>query len=369
MKLMVIFVLSLILSLGYAQNITVEATGYGLTEAQAKADALRNAVEQGAGVKIFSQTEVQNFVALKDIIISESFGWVTGYTVLSSLKKGPQDYEVRVQATVTKDVNADWAKIKLLIQANGNPKIMFCIRETLDGQEITPSSGELKLVQKFKDAGFEVIDRQMAQETQNLQKQVNEMDQNLQNVIAIVSKRNADILISGTFDGKFARMIDTYGLKKIIHNYNFNLKIVNIDNASIDGALTQTYITNRDAMLFSREGAGTAGFAEITGEKYVQPLMANLIKSWVKKVMEGCELTVVISGIKYAQRKQIIESLTGYTEVISSVQVEHFRNGRLQLRVKAKISIDEVAEKLEENLPLEVVEAQKNTLELKYIGN
>jgi len=278
---------------------------------------------------------------------------------------------VKVRATVTKDADKQWAQMKIILQQKGHPTVMFCIRETLDGQEIPQSSGEYELMNKFKSLGFSVIDRQLAEDTKQLQKQLYEIDQNPSGVTAIVSKRGADLLVIGSLEGMFSNYLDNYGMQMILHGYNFKVKIINTDNAQVVGVVAQNYTTQRNSMVFSRETAGKAGFKEIVGEKYIQLLAVDLLKSWIKDVQEGTEMTLVISNVKFAMRKKVLETLGNLPDLITSFQVVHYRNSRLELRVKSKLNAEELAEHMESipGLPLEVVELQKNTLEVKYIGN
>ena len=243
----IIFILILITSLSILNaDIEVISTGFGETFYQAKNDALRNAVEQGAGVKIFSQTEVKDFVALKDVLVSESFGLVTGYDLLSRRNTG-QGWEVKIKARVTKQVGKKWAKIKIILQQKGNPSIMFCIKENYNGSPLSHPIGEYQLVNKFKNLGFKVIDRQWHQETKNLQQKLYSLDQNAQGLTAIASKRGADLLVFGFFEGKFTKMMNFYGnMKQIMHNYIFRTKIVRTDTAQIVSAITKNYTTKYD---------------------------------------------------------------------------------------------------------------------------
>lgn len=372
MKRVLYFLLVFNLLLVHAQVATVEAIGFGMTEGQAKNDALRNAVEQGAGVKIFSQTEVQNFVALKDVLVSETIGLVTSYQVLSSVNKGKnQGWEVKVKAEVSKEVSSQWAKMKIILQQKGNPSVMFCIKESLDAQELPQPTGEYQLMNKFKNLGFKIVDRQYVQEAKELQKQLYTLDQNPEGIIAIASKQGADLLVVGFLEGAFVQYMQMYGdIQQIIHNYIFRTKIIRTDTGEVIGSITEKYNTNRSSMLFSRETAGRAGFADIIGEKYIQPMMVDMLKVWIKDVQEGAEMELIISNVEFRMRKKILETLENLPDLITWVRVNHYRNKRLELRIKSKLNSEELAEKMEQipGLRLEVAELQKNRLELNYVG-
>ncbi len=94
-----------------AEEITVEAEGsaryYTGEEAEAKRNALReaqrNAVNQGAGMLLTSETEVRDFDLVSDRILSKSKGILKNYEIL---EEGPQgtEYIVRIKATIDTEV-------------------------------------------------------------------------------------------------------------------------------------------------------------------------------------------------------------------------------------------------------------------------
>ena len=83
------------------KNITeVEVKGVGLKRDDALQDALRNAVGQAAGVAIVSETNVENFMVVRDAISSKTEGYVASYSVLKEIPF-PDRYEMTVKARVS----------------------------------------------------------------------------------------------------------------------------------------------------------------------------------------------------------------------------------------------------------------------------
>ncbi|MBI5539410.1 MAG: hypothetical protein HY951_05080 [Bacteroidia bacterium] len=82
-------------------NITeVEVKGVGIKRDDALQDALRNAVGQGAGVAIVSETNVENFMVVRDAISSKTEGYIASYVVLKEIPF-PDRYEVTIKAKVS----------------------------------------------------------------------------------------------------------------------------------------------------------------------------------------------------------------------------------------------------------------------------
>ena len=86
-----------------AQAETVEAEGVGIHYAAAEKDALRNAVAIGIGTYIRSRTVVRDFIVQDDRITQTSFGFVTGYKLLSKGLDAGGVYRVRLLVSLEAD--------------------------------------------------------------------------------------------------------------------------------------------------------------------------------------------------------------------------------------------------------------------------
>ena len=82
-------------------NVTeVEVKGVGVKRDDALQDALRNAVGQAAGVAIVSETNVENFMVVRDAVSSKTEGYIASYSVIKEVPF-PDRYEITVKAKVS----------------------------------------------------------------------------------------------------------------------------------------------------------------------------------------------------------------------------------------------------------------------------
>jgi len=164
MKSKAILYLGLILPLaGQAQegptvSVTVrgEATIFGGDLAAAREEALvdaqRNALEQVLGVKIRSQTAVQDFTLADDTILSMISGYVKSSEILS--EKQEQDYLVlEVQCEVAQQLTDEEAS-KLM----RNFSCVVGFATEIDGQKVDDERLPNKLSADLVKAGFDVRD-------------------------------------------------------------------------------------------------------------------------------------------------------------------------------------------------------------------
>ncbi len=99
----------------------VEAKGVGLKRDNALQDALRNAVGQAAGVAVSSETNVENFVVIRDAISSKTEGYVASYSVIKEVPF-PDRYEITILAKVS--LNPLKADMQLLAKSIGGVRFL-----------------------------------------------------------------------------------------------------------------------------------------------------------------------------------------------------------------------------------------------------
>lgn len=88
---------------GFTQNLKqVEVKGVGLNRDAAIQDALRAAIGKAVGVTVSSQSQMENFILIKDAVVTNTKGYIASYDVL---KETPLSgtYEVDVKASVSLD--------------------------------------------------------------------------------------------------------------------------------------------------------------------------------------------------------------------------------------------------------------------------
>ena len=88
------------------KEVTVTGSAEGTPDKageQALAKALRDAVQQGAGVDVMSETKVSNFQVEYDRVITSSFGYIKDYKIISkNYSDKDKIYSVTIKAQVGK---------------------------------------------------------------------------------------------------------------------------------------------------------------------------------------------------------------------------------------------------------------------------
>lgn len=95
---------ALLVNLTFAQDdktVTLVVNGQGETQAEAKQNALRNAIEQAFGTFISSKTEILNDELVEDEIVSVSNGNIQKFEILSEVQTPNGEWSNTVKATVS----------------------------------------------------------------------------------------------------------------------------------------------------------------------------------------------------------------------------------------------------------------------------
>lgn len=116
-----------------AQTTNVTATGVGQRRDDALQDALRQAVSQGAGVALSSETRVENFNILSDAIATNTKGYINSYNIVRETPLRDR-FEVTINAIVTTE--AMKADFQLLAQTIGGVRflVMYDPRKLKDDE-------------------------------------------------------------------------------------------------------------------------------------------------------------------------------------------------------------------------------------------
>ncbi|HOY95369.1 MAG TPA: hypothetical protein PK509_06515 [Catalimonadaceae bacterium] len=124
----------------WAQQATVTVKGQGTNRTEALNDARRNAIASGIGTRLSAETQMQDMVAVRDAVTTQTQGIVTNETIL---KEGMVDgmYELELQATVNKDTYE--ANVRTLSQMVGGIRFLTIVNPDL------AANGELPDIYRF----------------------------------------------------------------------------------------------------------------------------------------------------------------------------------------------------------------------------
>lgn len=358
----------------FAQDLTSEATGYGVSKSDAITQAKREALAQGIGQMLTSATEVENFMVKRDVILTQTMGHVKSFTVLKETQGPDGAWEVRIKAVVGKEGLAkDLAAIKILMQTVGNPRIAVLItEENIDKNAPTTGTAETHIVEFFKSKDFRVVDPNQALRFRESPDGVKAIGGDPDAAAKLGTKLNAEVIIVGTAVAKEADVskiaaLANSGTKSA--NVTLSLKAFNVSNREVLASKTVTDIRMAHINVYT---AGSIAIGKAVKNLFSEKggFFDAMLESWRRGANDGSNFIVMVQGVNdFATAKNVKATIT---TLCTSVEQRGFNKPNLELEVTRSGSPDDLATALDglkigakQSLSVENVQGNNLVVQLK----
>lgn len=202
-------ILGLILSSPLAQAGEVTAVGTAQINAgnvggarnQALIYAQRQAVEQGVGALIDSNTISENFEIIRDEILSSSKGFITSYEIVREGKTADGfSYQVEIRADVSdKNIADKLTALRILHKKMGNKRLMI-VYNPKDPKALPRTNGAVQntagsIRNEFNRAGFRIFNDAVMDQVYGVIEQSALVDRPVEHLVALALDHRAEILV------------------------------------------------------------------------------------------------------------------------------------------------------------------------------
>lgn len=318
-------------------DIAVAATGLGLNQDDALLKAKRNAVEKGIGTVLISQTEVENFMLKRDLILTKTIGAVKSYTVLEENAQQDGLYFIKIKAVVSVDsIKADLAALKILLESMDKPRMMVVMRE--EGTNHAESAILDYLTQKE----FELVDpasvAALMQSEDELVMRAAEGDPAA--AAQLGAANGAEYVIVGKVTKSIAEnaLLAASGLQS--GQASITAKVVNCSSAKIIAAKSATGQT----VHISADIAKNMATKQAAQSLMDRELFEQIVASFQDMINNGIPLDVIVNNVpNFKMQKTVRAIISGFASVVS-VNKRKFGAGQLVLSVLYKGTPDAFAE-------------------------
>lgn len=267
------------------------------TEANAKRDARRRAVEQGAGTQVQSNTIVRNYQMVADEIVTTAKG------VLVSEEWGPLSIEgdiAKIQLTAQVSPEAIKSAVCTVVKAKHDPKIALVLVETQGkaGGDWKVGRGlvEALLSDRLMESCFTLVEPGY---------KVTEVSANgdiPSDVIEkLVANTNAQYVFIGT-----SRVIesDTSNIKAFessaMKSFSVSLtgRLINTANSEVEASVGETQqimgISSEHALKFNSRGKRSFMIVD----KVVDGLLERVIQRWSDGLVNASKVSLTVKNVK-----------------------------------------------------------------------
>ena len=294
--------------------VTVEVTGVGMSEAEAVNDALRKAVEEGAGTFIYSHSETEDFALVRDTVLARSAGFVQSKEVLSSVEQIDGSWEVRVRAVVSvRGIEDTWGVVQNLLTQMGRPKIMVAITEEIDGDVQADSTVQTRIEALLLESGFTLVNRDQLEAIDQRNIAAAVAANNPAAIQAIAQRYGAQLFITGSTSAALGERTMAYGA-------------VQINRYGADGDI-KCYRSDTAELLSSRNGRIQAvdevarlaakKALSLLGEALGPVIQQDILYFWQDALQGRGGAQLIVQGLSFTDAMDVEEALSAIEEIES----------------------------------------------------
>ena len=275
----------IVIAEGKARGTTIKA------EEEALDDALRNAVEEGAGVFVDAQTLVQEYKVLRDRIYIQAKGYIRSYQVLSTIRERDLT-RVKIRAAVgLMRLKYDLMALNLIKTLKGDPRIMVTISEIVDGELALGHTGEIELERILLARELNLVDRSRVDAIRARDVALNYDDYD--RAAAFGLEIGAEIVVSGQVLAEYSGVEELYGSSFHFYSSLLELRAVRTDTAKLLIAeSSRPFRKGSHSKLVARSEAVKMATKEV-GEKFLD----QLFKRWREEVFAYNRILLSIVGL------------------------------------------------------------------------
>ncbi len=323
---------------------------------QALTNALREAVRQGIGIDIVSETKIQNFQLDYDRVMTKAFGYVKSYEVLSQTINKHGDYVVEIKASVAAGQPGvdELAAYKFILERKGAPRLLIKVNEDISKVK-TKSPITLGLLKELAlKAGFKVVSEKQLNRTRSRRGRRDAITGDKENSEARLDSvmGKCDVLLEVNINGGFGGIEDLYGIEAANFSLGVEYEVIwpntgetivqwTLPSESVSSATTSPEGGARDALI--RLLKGEIRNAKGKGAKEI---FSKIIAKWITELDLGTTMQVEFSRINRADIKSVMGKIKEHAS-ISNVWLREFDSKlysmvEVETRLNSEQLIDEI---------------------------
>ena len=342
--------------------VEVTVTGGGVTEDDALRDAMRKAIERGAGTFISSQSQTKDFALVRDTILARAAGFVQSRKILSKSQLPDGTWEVRISAVVSvQGIEDTWGAVTTLLAQVGRPKIMVFIREKIADKDQDDSTVQTRIENVLLKSGFLLVDKNQLKAIDRRDLTAAVADDNPAKVQAIAKRFGAQIFITGVANCTAGPITSIGGVRLYPYQAEANVRTFRSDTAQLLSS-----VPGRPTRGVDRVWRSAASKALDTQARVLAPLvLADILTFWQEALAGRGEVQLQVEGISFTQYMALKKKLKEIKELkdINAKYANKIAECSLQSDVNAEALAEKIAEAIGE---VEITDVSQNVIKAKF---
>lgn len=333
----------------------VTVTREGINRDDAIKQALRAALEQGAGTQLAAYSKTENYQLMRDAIFTRASGIVKEYQIIKEENSADGAVSITINAVVSNDAVARaWGEVQNVLDQLGRPTISIIIVEKIDGEIQEMSMVENRLSDFFRRQGFVVKDRSALDEIARRETGDALEVNNVAKVQRFVKDAGANIFIHGFASADRGGMESLYDMPVVVYNCSVQAKLYYTDTAEViaSAAVPFTPTRLRGNREFNPQAARlaleAATFPNDSRPGQRMPLALDLygkaMEHWAEQITAGGNLELEVENLNfgnYAAIKKALEELRSKDNDLKLAG--EFTRGTGIYKIKTRLSAENFA--------------------------
>jgi len=288
---------------------TIEAAGEGITEDAAKKDALRNALERGAGVIIKNESLTVDWQLARDVILAETRGSIETFDVLS-MKRDRGVFKAKVRAVVsTKLIAKDLSILHFL---SNNQRIACAVVDFADGKPVETTLAQSSFEKALLAKKFNVVDSSQVGAIKARDRLNSFRDPALAQKLG--KRWGCDILITGKGYTSFAKVEEIYGVEQTFYTATIEAKALLVSSGKVVAS---------ENVTIRRGGRSAASAQKLAlsgaGDEIARALIKKIVLHLRTSSLDEAAVELLVKGVDFGQLVEIeaaLKKIKGMQKVV-----------------------------------------------------
>jgi len=339
---------------------------------EAVAAAKRTAVEMVCGAFINAQSQTQDYVLVRDRILSQAAGYVTQWKELRRwTEEDVTCVEIEAEVAAT-NFERDWAMFAHLKENEGNPRMVVVILEDNDVDDfkkpILHGICQSRFENFFLEQDVQLMDQRVSDDVRKRDLEQAALDDDITKLAAVAAEFKAEVLVFGRAEARRGGTLElgTQTLER--WDVTLNVRAVQADSAAM--LMSNSYKPDKPYSTTST-ASGDEAFRKLSDE-VAGKVLQDIAKAWNKRENFRRILTVKFTDCSRREAKSICEALAQHRGVVGGpegVKLRNFNHSVADVEVDWQFDLESLADMIEE-LPVEglvfdITEQTANRLDVK----
>lgn len=339
----------------------VTVTGAGMDRDEAIRDAMRKAVERGAGTVIYSHSESKDFALVKDTILARATGFIQSHKVISVKEMEDGTWEAKITAIVSITGVADmWGTVTTMLKQMGRPKIMVFVNEKILERgtlKVESSTVQTRIENILLKSGFQLVNKEQIKAIDQKDMAAAVVSDNAAKLQAVAQRFGAQLFISGVATATAGEHKRVQNIPLYVYQSEANIKCYRSDTGQLLSAIPGQSTRGVDRVW--RSAANKA--LDLQAQHIAPKVQMDILGFWQDALSGRGEIVLEVENVSFKQYMALKKALKTIDKVkdVTTKYSNKIARCSIESDVNAETLAEAIAEAMEN---LEITDVSQNVI-------